>query len=60
MRPGQKLRLRGQGLVRADGARGDLMLVVRLGLPENLTERQQQLLRELGKDAAPVRGGASR
>lgn len=59
-RPGQKLRLRGQGLTRSDGGRGDLMLVVRLGLPENLTERQMQLLRELGKDAAPVRGGAAR
>ncbi len=59
-KPGQKLRLRGQGLARADGSRGDLFLVVRLGLPEPLTERQQELLRELGKDAGPVRGGAAR
>ncbi|MBL8753967.1 MAG: J domain-containing protein [Planctomycetes bacterium] len=59
-RPGQRLRLRGQGLARADGSRGDLFLVVRLGLPEPLTERQQQLLRELGQDAGPVRGGAAR
>ncbi len=57
---GQRLRLRGQGLARADGTRGDLFLVVRLGLPAVLTERQQELLRELGKDAGPVRGGAAR
>lgn len=58
-RPGQRLRLRGQGLARADGGRGDLLLVVRLGLPEPLTDRQRELLRELGKEAAPVRGGAA-
>ena len=57
---GQRLRLRGQGLARADGSRGDLFLCVRLGLPEVLTEHQQQLLRELGKDAGSVRGGAAR
>jgi DnaJ-class molecular chaperone len=59
-KPGKKLRLRGQGLSRADGSRGDLLLVVRIGLPETLTERQQELLRELAKDSAPVRGGAAR
>jgi curved DNA-binding protein len=59
-KPGQKLRLRGQGLVRSDGQRGDLYLVVRLGLPDPLTERQQALLRELGQDAGTVRGGAAR
>lgn len=59
-KPGQRLRLRGQGLAKADGGRGDLLLIVRLGLPDTLTERQQELLRELGKDAAPVRGGAAK
>ncbi|MBL8729251.1 MAG: J domain-containing protein [Planctomycetes bacterium] len=59
-RPGQRLRLRGQGLARAEGGRGDLLLVVRVGLPETLSERQQQLLRELGKDSTPVRGGAAK
>lgn len=57
---GQKLRLRGQGLARADGSRGDLHLVVRLGLPETLTDAQKDLLRQLGKDAPQVRGGAAR
>lgn len=59
-KPGQKLRLRGQGLARADGSRGDLFLVVRLGLPEPLTDAQADLLRQLGKDAPKVRGGAAR
>lgn len=58
-KPGQRLRLRGQGLSRADGSRSDLFLVVRLGLPDPLTDRQKELLRELGKDAASVRGGAA-
>lgn len=57
---GQKLRLPGQGLARADGSRGDLFLVVRLGLPEPLTDAQKDLLRQLGKDAPNVRGGAAR
>ncbi|HZN40744.1 MAG TPA: J domain-containing protein [Planctomycetota bacterium] len=59
-KPGQRLRLRGQGLARADGGRGDLLLVVRIGLPEALTDRQKELLRELGQQAGTVRGGAAR
>ena len=59
-KPGQRLRLRGQGLARADGGRGDLLLVVRIGLPEPLTDHQKELLRELGKQAGTVRGGAAR
>jgi DnaJ-class molecular chaperone len=55
---GQRLRLRGQGLARGDGSRGDLLLVVRLGLPE-LDGAQQALLRQLAS-AGPVRGGAAR
>lgn len=57
---GQRLRLRGQGLARADGTRGDLLLVVRLGLPDALSDRQKELLRELGAESAPVRGGAAK
>ena len=59
-RAGSRLRLRGQGLVRDDGQRGDLLLVVRYGLPETLTPRQQQLLTELARDGGVVRGGAAR
>ena len=57
--PGQKLRLRGQGLHKSGGARGDLFLVVRLGLPEELSDRQRELLQQLGEDSSPVRGGAA-
>ncbi|MBL8748574.1 MAG: J domain-containing protein [Planctomycetes bacterium] len=59
-RPGQRLRLRNQGLPRTDGQRGDLYLVVRVGLPETLDDRQKELLRELGKGAPAVRGGAAK
>tara|TARA_R110002072_G_scaffold228234_8_gene385213 strand:+ start:43349 stop:44362 length:1014 start_codon:yes stop_codon:yes gene_type:complete len=58
-KPGQKLRLRGQGLHKPDGTRGDLFLVVRLGLPEELSERQRELLKQLGEESKPVRGGAA-
>lgn len=58
-KPGEKLRLRGQGLHKADGTRGDLFLVVRLGLPEELSERQRELLQQLGEESEPVRGGAA-
>ena len=58
-RPGQRLRLRGQGLHTPDGTRGDLLLVVRLGLPEELTDEQRELLKKLGESSAPVRGGAA-
>jgi curved DNA-binding protein len=59
-RAGARLRLRGQGLTRADGERGDLLLVVRLGLPAELSEQQKAMLRELGRGAAPVAGGVRR
>jgi curved DNA-binding protein len=56
-RAGARLRLRGQGLVRPSGERGDLIVVVRFGLPDTLDEAQQTMLRELGRTAGPVRGG---
>jgi len=59
-RPGQRLRLRGQGLHTADGTRGDLLLVVRLGLPDELTDEQRELLQKLGEISQPVRGGAAK
>jgi curved DNA-binding protein len=59
-RSGARLRLRGQGLSRPDGGRSDLFLVVRLGLPAELSERQKALLRELAQDAGRVTGGVRR
>jgi len=55
---GRRLRLRGKGLGDASGGRGDLHAVVRYELPEELTERQRELLREL-RDATARSGGAS-
>jgi len=58
-KPGEKLRLRGQGLHKPDGTRGDLYLVVRLGLPDSLTDKQRELLKQLGEESPEVRGGAA-
>ncbi len=49
-RAGRRLRLRGQGLADGRGGRGDLYGVVRLVLPERLSERQRTLLRELAQE----------
>ena len=55
---GRKLRLRGQGLDDGRGGRGDFIIVVRLALPERLTKRQRELLRELAATQTdPVTGG---
>ena len=58
-RAGAKLRLRGKGLVRANGARGDFYAIVRLVLPAELSTEQRELLRKLGENPdAGVSGGA--
>lgn len=66
-RAGMRLRVRGKGLARpgvtgvgkGGGKPGDFYAVVRLALPDELNERQMELLREVG-DAGPstVVGGA--
>lgn len=43
---GQKLRLRGKGIRRPDGAAGDLFAQVKIIVPKNLDEESQKLLRE--------------
>ena len=49
-RAGSRLRVRGQGLPRADtGVRGDMLVRVRVQLPENLTERERDLFREMAE-----------
>jgi molecular chaperone DnaJ len=55
---GDRLRMAGRGLPSPrDGRRGDLIVEVRLALPEALDERSKQLLREFGSrnDAAGIR-----
>ena len=45
--PGTKVRLRGKGYDRGDGTFGDLIITYQLKLPQNLTERQKSLLRQM-------------
>ena len=50
--PGQKLRLKGRGIRMPDGTRGDHYVEVAVTIPRKLTERQKELLRELGRTGA--------
>ena len=50
-RSGNRLRLRGQGLLEGNGGHGDLIVQIRIDLPAALTERQKELLSELGEDS---------
>lgn len=60
-RAGTRLRLRGQGLDDGSGGRGDFYLVVRIALPEELSARQRELLRELEQSGPrAVAGGVRR
>ena len=66
--PGWRSRARGSGregarkarLCDAQGGRGDFYVVVRYALPDTLSDRQRQLLAELGKLGGQVSGGARR
>ncbi|MCC6175927.1 MAG: J domain-containing protein [Chloroflexi bacterium] len=44
---GQRIRLAGQGMTRANGTRGDLVAEVSVALPTQLTEREHGLFEEL-------------
>ena len=48
-RTGKRLRLRGQGFADAKGQRGDCLVRLEIDLPERLDERQEELLRQLGR-----------
>ena len=59
---GTELRISGQGLPTLRSARrGDLVVVIRVDVPEHVTERQQELLaalaQELGTDVNPPERG---
>jgi len=43
---GQTLRLKGQGVSKLGGQRGDLLATVRIGVPKDLTDEQRRLLTE--------------
>ena len=54
-RAGNRLRLRGQGLADGKGVHGDCVARLEMNLPATLTERQAELLRALGSEAASSR-----
>ena len=49
---GRTLRLRGKGLPRRTGAAGDLLVQVRVVVPESLTERERGLFEELARESS--------
>ena len=46
---GQKLRLRGKGLMKRDGTTGDMYVRIRIEIPENINTKQKELWQELAK-----------
>jgi curved DNA-binding protein len=48
---GTRLRLRGQGLPRRDGSRGDLLAVVQVALPRTLTDEERELYERLARSS---------
>ncbi len=53
---GKKLRLRGQGLPRRGGTRGDLIVELRIVVPETLGEEERKLYEELSRISRPRPG----
>ncbi len=48
---GQKLRVRGRGLPTRDGARGDLMVVTQIAVPNKVTAAEQKLWEQLARES---------
>jgi len=46
---GKRFRVRGQGIARDGGERGDMIVEVSIDVPEKLTERQEQLMKEFAE-----------
>ena len=59
-RSGNRLRLRGQGFADGRGGRGDCIVRLEMDLPRTLTQRQKELLQELGAAAASGFAGGAR
>jgi curved DNA-binding protein len=49
---GQRLRLRGQGLPVHGGGRGDLFVVLRVQVPENISENERPLWEKLARESS--------
>ncbi|MBL0926994.1 MAG: hypothetical protein IBJ11_04985 [Phycisphaerales bacterium] len=54
---GQRLRLRGFGVKRDDGAAGDLFAVVKVVTPRKVTETERAMLEDLGRRMESPRSG---
>jgi molecular chaperone DnaJ len=52
---GKTFRIRGRGIGRSDGSKGDLLATVQVAVPSKLTKKEAELVRELaeGKDESP-------
>jgi len=48
---GQKLRVRGRGLVQRDGPRGDLLVITEVALPGRLSEAEKKLWEQLARES---------
>ncbi len=48
---GRRLRLRGRGLPRRDGGRGDLHALVKIVVPKKLSNRERELYEQLGESS---------
>jgi curved DNA-binding protein len=48
---GSKLRLRGQGLTRRDGSRGDVLVELAVAVPTELTPRERELFESLARES---------
>ncbi|MCS7337769.1 MAG: DnaJ domain-containing protein [Verrucomicrobiae bacterium] len=48
---GQKLRIRGHGLPNREGKKGDLIVVVRVQVPDRVTDRERALWEQLAKES---------
>ncbi|RMF73489.1 MAG: J domain-containing protein, partial [Acidobacteria bacterium] len=57
-KPGTTLRVRGRGLPRRRGGRGDLLAEIRLVVPERPTPRERELYAELARLAEGAGAGA--
>ena len=49
---GRKLRLRGRGLPRHEGAHGDLIVVAQIQVPERITDRERGLWEQLSRESS--------
>jgi curved DNA-binding protein len=49
---GKKLKLRGKGLPKKTGERGDLIARLKIVIPKNLTAREKELFAEMAKDSS--------